>query len=71
MYTSQIFQNPKTSRRAFFQNAQHDVFGFWKSCHFCIAFEKIARLSFFNTLDIFILATFRNKWGPKTNILQS
>ena len=22
------------------KKAQRDVFGFWKSCHFCIAFEK-------------------------------
>ena len=33
-------KNSKTSRSAFFQNAQRDVLGFFKIYHFLIGFEK-------------------------------
>ena len=35
---------------------------------FLITFKKYARHSFFNVMYFWTFATFRNKWGPKTNI---
>ena len=65
----EVKQKKKTSNRAFFLNAQSDVFGFFITSRFLITFEKIHKAYFFQRNGFLNICHLPQKMGSQNKYL--